>query len=155
MSASLGDSFPPEVQKEFKARTLKAGAVFRVFLSWTVPPKEKRIVIVGVNEGKALVGHLLLNTNLNLNCHNNDELRNLQIYIPCDCCDYLDHDSYLDCSELFEYPLDKLQSEFDKDSEVFLGHLSNNDFTKVIDKVTNARTITPKKKKIFGLIAAC
>lgn len=152
MLATLGDFFPTGVQEEFRERNLKAGSVFKILATNTTPPKEKRLVLVAVNDELALVGYLFINSEINLLCLDTDELRNLQIYLECAHRNYLSHDSYLDCSNLMEIPLEELKTVFAADRDIFLGELSEEDFLATIEKVTNAPTISNNKKRKFRLI---
>ncbi|MCF6179052.1 MAG: hypothetical protein L3J63_06655 [Geopsychrobacter sp.] len=152
MAASLGDFFPADFQKKHREQNIRPGAVFSVFVQDTTPPKYKRIVILGINERKALIGHFLINSELNLQCLYTDALRNLQIEFTSDQRDYLEHDSFLDCSNLFSFPLDELRTRYSSNASILLGHLSEEDLDKATEKAAGASTISPKKKKMFGLI---
>lgn len=152
MGPTLGDCFPPGFQEKYKASNIKPGAVFRVFATATNPPKIKRIVILGVNNEQAVIGHLYINTDLNLFHLDTDELRNLQIYLEAEGREYLDHDSYLDCSHLVKMTLDDLKDAYDKDSDIYLGNLLDEELESAREKASSADTITPKLKKMFDLM---
>ena len=64
MSANLGEFFPPEIRAASRERNLRPGAVFKIHVDSTNPPKIKRIVVLGVNEEHALIGHLFINSNI-------------------------------------------------------------------------------------------
>ena len=80
------------------------------------------------------------------------ELRNLQIFLDGSLSEYLDHDSYLDCSFLKEFSLTELKRRYSADITIFLGHLSEADLQKAREKVIGAKTIPPKIKKKFDLM---
>lgn len=151
MAANFGDFFPPEFQAEHRERSIRPGAVFRVYVTSTTPPKIKRIVILGINDGQALIGHLFINSNINLHFLNSDELRNLQIELNSAGRDYLEHTSYLDCSDLHKLSLEDLRQNYEQDSQILLGHMSAEDLTQALEKVRGARTIPPKIKRLFDL----
>ena len=121
MVANFGEFFPPEFQAEQRERNIRPGAVFKVYVTNTNPPKYKRIVILGINEDETLIGHLFINTSINLWQLDSDELRNLQIELLSDGRDYLDHDSFLDCSDLRKFSLEGLQQLYAQDLEIFFG----------------------------------
>ncbi len=152
MHAKLGDVFPAGLREDFRKRNIVAGSVFKIFATNTDPPKYKIIVLVAVNEEVALVGYLFVNTDPSWHCIDTDELRNLQLFLTHDTRDYLEHDSYLDCSSLMSHSLSDLDNAFATDGSALLGNLSESDLEIVIEKVTGAKTISNKQKKLFGLI---
>jgi hypothetical protein len=152
MVPTLGDCFPPGFQEKYKASNIIPGAVFSIFATATTPPKIKRIVILGVNNDQAVIGHLYINSNLNLQCLNTDELRNLQIYLEAEGREYLDRDSFLDCSHLVTMTLEDLKAAYDKDSDIYLGNLLNEELDQAREKASSADTITRKLKKMFDLL---
>jgi len=152
MVPTLGERFPPEFQAAHRERSLRPGAVFRVHVNTTNPPKIKRIVVLSINQGNALVGHLFINSDINLFHLDTDELRNLQIFLESQTRDYLSHDSYLDCAQLYSLPLGELQALYAADPSILLGHLPETDLANAIEKVVNARTISNKIKRQCGLI---
>ncbi len=153
MVTNLGAFFPPEYQKAHRERNLRPGAVFKIFAKNTNPPKIKRIVVLGINEEKTLIGHLFINSNINLQCLDTDDLRNLQIYLEASYREYLDHNSYLDCSDLKPLPIAELERIYNADPSILLGHLSAEELAEARAKAAIAKTIRPKYKRMFGLIS--
>lgn len=151
MNPNLGAFFPPEYQKAHREKNLRPGAVFKIYVKSTNPPKIKRIVILGINEEKTLIGHIFINSNINLQRLDTDELRNLQIYLEASHREYLDHNSYLDCSDLIPFPVADLERLYRADSSILLGHLSAEELAEARAKAATARTIRPKYKRMFGL----
>ena len=105
---SLGDFFPNGMKQEIANFNLEIGSVIKCFTSYTRPPKEKRFVILGINEEGNYVGSVFINTNVNFNIINSQELLELQYPVKNQANDYLDHDSFIDCSELFEFEREHL-----------------------------------------------
>lgn len=152
MHAKFGDIFPAGLKEDFRKRNIIAGSVFKIYATNTNPPKYKIIVLVAVNDEVALVGYIFVNSDPSWHCVDTDELRNLQLFLSHDTRNYLDHDSYLDCSDLMSLPLSDLDNAFAADGSILLGSLSADDLEKVIKKVTGAKTISKKQKKLFGLL---
>ncbi len=67
-------------------------------------------------------------------------------------CDFLDRDSYLDCSRLYEWGYGRLVRGIVADVGALLGNLSESQLKKVRNLVKSARTIERKKKKKYGLL---
>jgi hypothetical protein len=110
------------------------------------------LVVLGLSGDRALVGCLFVNSNLNLNVNHSDDLRNLHIYLERDGREYLKHDSFLDCSQLFEVTFEELRCTFENDTDILLGEFSIEDLSKAKQRAAGAKTITSKLKKRYGLI---
>ncbi len=98
---SLADFFPKGMKQEVANFNLEVGNVIKCFTLHTNPPKEKRFVILGTNDKGDYVGSVFINSNINFNIINSQELLELQYPVKCQANSYLDYDSFIDCSELF------------------------------------------------------
>lgn len=106
MTPTLGDAFPEEARNSFACQKLQPRTVCRLFIKDTNPPKVKRIVIIGINkEGKALIGYLFINSKINSTVFHSPELKSLHLQLSSKNAAYLDHDSFLDCSQIHEIEL--------------------------------------------------
>ncbi len=72
---TLGDHFPESLRKPFCDRNLQSGAVFKLQFTNTTPPKEKRIILLGIDTQIALAGYVFINTKVNMNVFHNSELQ--------------------------------------------------------------------------------
>ncbi|WP_031529961.1 hypothetical protein [Dyadobacter crusticola] len=147
---SLGDHFPESFREEFAERNVEIGCVIRLFLKWTVPPKEKRFVIVAIGNDQVSLATVLINTALNENVNFSDELKSLHIPIDIAGRKYLDHRSYIDCTDLHEERIDHIKSALQSDPANYLGKISDDDLVKVQRLIMASKTIKPYKKKKFG-----
>lgn len=66
--------------------------------------------------------------------------------------DYLDHTSYVDCSQIREMEVTNIKAMLMDDPAICIGALDTTDLTNVIDKIKTAHTISNKVKKKFGFI---
>lgn len=130
---------------------LEVGNVIKCFTSHTNPPKEKRFVILGVNENGDYVGFVFINTNVNFNIINSQELLDLQYPVKNKSNDYLDHDSFIDCSELFEFDRQTLYELLIKEPERALGKVSPEDLEILFGLVKSSPIIEPKILKKYKL----
>lgn len=152
MVARLGNFFPQQYRSAYCDGAIRPGAVFRVFVNTTRPPKHKILVVVGLSGDRALVGCLFINSNLNLNINHSNELRNLHMYLESNGREYLEHDSFLDCSQLYEMVFSELHQALESNTEVLRGELSEEDLARAKQIAGAAQTITPKLKKRYGLV---
>lgn len=118
----------------------------------TNPPKIKRFVIIGINEGVALVGYLFINTSINPNVFRTEDLKKLHLPLSKDGRPYIDYDSFLDCSHIYEMSIEKLEDVFSQDYETYLDQVSDDDMAQIRELIKAARTIPAKTKKRYGII---
>jgi len=155
MSSGFGGlwrSLPKELRGDFGARCLKRGAVIRLYTQQTRPPKYKRLVIWGTSQAENHVAVSFINSSINPTHFPTKELRNFHLRLCSSGRSYLDHDSYLDCTAIFEWDLKLLAREIDKDPDIYLGKLSEDDLTKATKLIKQAPTISQKVKMRYGFL---
>lgn len=128
------------------------GDVIRLFFQTTKPPKFKRCVVACLSPSPIL---LLINSEINDFINNRDELRSMQVLIDRVSHNFMDHDSWIDCAQLFGYPLDWIHASLGSDPRQRLGRISDATLLDIIKCVTETRLHSPNKKKqiIDGLTA--
>ena len=108
-------------------------------------------MLLAVNETYASVGYLFVNSEINPNVFFNTRLRSLHLCLDHQIVPFLEHDSWLDCSTIYELPLDDIIKVVSKDPTCHLGFLPQSYFEASIQLLRNAPTI-PRKLiiKYFG-----
>lgn len=152
MTTSLGDKFAKEYLESLFSRYLKPGAIFKLLTHHTTPPKIKRFVVVGIEEKIFSIAFLFINSEINLNIIKTPHLKSLQMPLAAYDRTYLDHDSYLDCSHLYEWSLHHLKEKYISNTKIYLGQLSDSDLEKAKRHITSAKTITKKLKTRYGFL---
>ena len=152
MTPTLGDLFPSDLKADYIDRSISPGSVFRLISPHTNPPKIKIFVILAVTEDTFCVGILYINTDINVNLFPTPSLRALHNPLKAKDWEFLDHDSYLDCSQIYELSFDQLKEKFKTDSDCYLGELEGDDFEQSVELVKSARTISLRDKRKFGLV---
>lgn len=147
---SLSDFFPESCKEDFASRNLKVGCVLKLKVSDTNPPKEKRFIVVGITADSVRLATVFINSEINLTCLYTHELRELQHFFASSGREYLDHDSYVDCSKLFIRSKAEIFQAVIKRPESIIGHLSDEDLSAIRSKIISAKTIKGKDKKKFG-----
>lgn len=148
---SLSDSFPENFREDFALRNLKIGSVIRVYVQDTIPPKEKRFILVAASYDKLIFATIFINSEINPNVFPTQDLRDLNLELTAINRAYLDHDSYADCSKITKRNADWLLNIIDDDPSRIIGEVSEPDLKEIRAKIKSARTITPGIKKTFGL----
>lgn len=147
----ISDSFPDELKKEFAERNLKIGSVIRVYVQDTIPPKEKRLILVGRSYDRLLFATIFINSEINPNVFFTQDIKDLNLELKTSGRPYLDHDSYADCSNIKKRNADWLLKAISNDPSRVIGEVSAEDLERIRMKIKSARTITPALKKTFGL----
>lgn len=147
----LGDAFPPEWRENLANENLKVGAVIKLKVPDTTPPKIKRLVVVGIDNTKVLLATIFINTEININVLNTPELQNLQYELTKTNCPYLDYNSFADCSKIRERNYSDILDFIKKNPGSHLGQLLDEDLSKVKALIKSARTIPVRLKKQFNL----
>ncbi|HOX82232.1 MAG TPA: hypothetical protein PLJ60_05435 [Chryseolinea sp.] len=127
MSPPLGDQFPEEFKKQFASQNLKVGSVLRALVTDTTPPKIKRFIVIGLSADKLALGTIYINTEINPNVFQSAELKNLHIKLEAAGREYLDHDSFVDCSKIFEKEYDTILKMLAADAGMLMGELKPDD----------------------------
>ncbi len=148
---NLGDFFPNDLKEQFAFHNFKIGSVLRYQVDFTNPPKIKRLVIVGFDAEKVLFASALINTEINPNIFTSTALRDLHLELDAVGRPYLDHTSYVNCSEIFEQDIETVKKLLIEQVSTHVGELSEQDLEAVLEKIRNAKTIPIKLKKKYGL----
>ena len=147
---SLADSFPESLRKEFSDRNVELGSVIKLYDQEA--DKEKWHILVGFNSDSISTVSVRINSEKNLNVFNTEFLRYLCHHIKKEKNNFLDHDSYVDCSKLIEWKTEKITSFVTVDPGVVIGRMEEIELDTIRSIIAGARTIEPKQKKKYGLI---
>lgn len=145
----LSDSFPDSFKKDFSERNLSLGAVLK--FHDTNAGKEKIHIIVGFNSTKILTATVRINSEINHNVFRTPYLEKLCYHIKKKNYSFLSWDSIVDCSQLLEWPTEKLKNNLAETPEILQGNIDEKEFDTIRSILATARTIEPKKRKKFGL----
>lgn len=150
MTPRLGDQFPSKFREEFWKRKLIRGAVLRAWMEETVPPKFKLFVVWGIEESLNKIGVSFINREIT--SIKTPWLQSLQHPLLLNNNPFLTHDSFLDCSRIYEKDLKKVRDLLMEDTEIFLGDISYEDLSTAEQIIQNATTIETKFKKRYGFV---
>lgn len=149
---SLADHIPDELKEGFAARNIQIGSVIKVYVNDTNPPKEKRLILVGASWDKLHFASVFINTDINPNIFATQELIDLNYEMSAADCEFLDHDSFADCSKLKSRATSWLHSVVTDDPSRVLGTLSADQLQEIRNRIKSAPTISKNEKKNFGLL---
>lgn len=137
---NLGEHFSDEEKVKFVERNLIPGHVIKLFCHTTRHPKEKRLVIVSLNPELLL---FLINSELPKFKEKSPHLKVQQIPLKVkDNPEFLEHDSWLDCSEVFrEFNTDEVREILLNDTSRILGKLNEEIVSLLMDSVSDSETL--------------
>ena len=130
---------------------LKIGTVVDILDPYSTPPKRKYSIIIAVAEDKFYIGTVYINTEVNVLTINSPELVSLQHEIHQIKYIFLQHDSFVDCSDMKP----RLQSELLRqlsDGGRIVGRIAKDDVVAINTLVRSADTIMPYYKKLCNLV---
>lgn len=148
---SLGDSFPEDFRQEFACRSLETGSVLRLFVRDTNPPKIKRFIIVGRSLDGICLATVYINTHVNHRVNWSPELKAMQILLEAHRREYLEHDSYVDCSKLIVRKVSEIKEILSRKPETIIGKLNLQEINIIKQSIMDSKTIKGKDKKKFSL----
>jgi|WetSurMetagenome_2_1015567.scaffolds.fasta_scaffold473481_2 hypothetical protein len=150
--AGLSSLFPVNARKIHASKAIKPRSIIKIFSTETTPPKPKRFLILG--EGDGFVGALIINSEINKSVFSEGSyLHSLQKEILYfDGCKYLDHNSFVDCSYIYQWPKDEVVSILTSDIERILGELLEPEWNAILKAVRETRLISLKTKKKYGVL---
>lgn len=125
------------------------GTVLRLYVEDTNPPKVKYCIIVG--NCSAEIATVFINTETKPE-YLPSGLRATQLPISPSELSCLDHDSYIDCSEIRPRDKKELNELLQREPGRKEGSLSSRKIEDVVRVVKNADTISTEDKKKFNLV---
>lgn len=127
---------------------LKIGSVISLDCVGIDHPKWN--IILDVTEDMCLIASVFINSEIYFKHVNNPELERLQLTISKEQYNFLDHDSIIDCSQLYEKPYQNYkQTLLTSGAARKKGDISETDLEKIYELVRTSKNITGKTKKRF------
>ncbi|OFY41166.1 MAG: hypothetical protein A2X18_12475 [Bacteroidetes bacterium GWF2_40_14] len=128
---------------------IKIGSVISVDCDGIDHPKWN--IVLDITDDKCLIASVFINTDINFKHINSPELETLQSPIEVKQYGFLDHDSFIDCSQVFEKPYEKYKETLlNKGIVRKKGDLLEADIEKVYNLVRKSKNVTGKVKKKFA-----
>jgi hypothetical protein len=149
MNGSIADAFPDDIKEEYSKRNIKVGSVIKAYLKET--KKEKRFVIISINEKEFVVATVVIDSKINQNIFPTEELQDLLLPISVAGRPYIEYDSFVDCSQLFPREIGALEKILKNNPSACLGSVSDIDLKEIKIRAKKSRKISIADKKKFGL----
>lgn len=149
---ALGNFFPDDFKSEYSDRNIKPGQVLYLFCDFTIPPKEKYLV-VACSETKLLL--FVINSNIHPFIANNPDLSRCQVRLSASDYDFLEHDSYVNCAEVIDhFNENDINDQIINDVSRVRGELNETTKKDITRAVRSAKTISGiHKREIINSIS--
>lgn len=148
--SKLGDFFSDDLRKNFSQRNVKVGSVLKLKVEDTKPPKVKFFIIIGQNIEGFSLATLYINSDINFNVNFSQDLIDLQVPISKEDYNFLEHNSYVDCSKLMFKDREEIESILSRRPEAFVDELNNKQISYLKEVIKKSTTIKGKIKKRYG-----
>jgi len=140
----FGDSFPEEIQQQFITSQMVPGTVFRLHCDFTTPPKLKRVVLVACEPDHLF---LIINTNIPRIVQRDSNRAQCQLPLLAANCAYLDHDSWLDCSDVVQIGEGEVSQQLVGNLGGILGGIDAQTMQQIVQLVSLSNLISPIQLK--------
>ncbi|MGV8026236.1 MAG: hypothetical protein AB2L18_06755 [Anaerolineaceae bacterium] len=146
----MGSSLPEQAQRALIKSKLKAGCLIHYFCDFTKPPKNKFIVIVHVDFRENLLLCFIVNSEINAFLQSKPELKNRQVELEQSKYKFLNHDSYINCSEVIdEIDIDNVIDHLVQEPGDYKCMLIDTEMQEIIQVVNGSTTITDNDQKLI------
>lgn len=150
---SLGDFFPKKLKQEFAQRNIDIGSALYNKLKNIKAGKIKYSIVIAFNDTKTYVAYVLVNTIINSNVHNSkSKTAHLQIPISATDFSFLDHDSFIDASDLKEEKFQTIANYIQKNPEAVVGNVSKEIIRKIHFNISGSKKVSKVIKEKYGFI---
>ena len=146
--APLGDFLSNSDKDALFKSNLKKGDVFATdFVK--VDDHEKYFIIAGLSPEKTYTCTVFINSRIHPSILRKPEILKLQIPITQRKNFFLDHDSFVCCSDFTPITLNKLQQLKKQEKCRVLGTLHQDDLVIVINAIVNSGLLTPDELRLY------
>ena len=137
----LNVRFSPEERLKFVRERFQAGAVIKLDCDFTKPPKPKRLLVVAANRKRPLL--FIINTSPTDFAKQRPRLIDQHLPLAKTDENFLDHDSYLDCSTAYDnFDKGDIEQILADDTSLILGKLSPKSAEKMLEIVADSPTLS-------------
>ena len=144
---NFNDFLSEEDKHSLHKESVKVGNVLECHLPKI--GKEKRFVIVSITT-TSIVGFLLINSKVNKYMNFTAELIEQHYPIKSENHDFIRHDSFVDCTEIFEIGFDAILGELVETKASYLGEVDQDTLGRINGMLKESPIIPQNIKSKFG-----
>lgn len=139
----LGDTLSPGDKLKYVRRSLVPGRILHVQCCFTIPHKNKFVVLVAVQPTVVL---FVTNSEINEWLQARPDLRDRQVTIRREDHTFLSHDSFLNCTEAVrQMEMEEIERQLVKDISNIKNMIAANEREAILYAVKDCRTLSKKE----------
>lgn len=146
------DFFDEQTRTDLAMRNIIFGSSLLLEVPEFNIPYPKHLVVIGETEDEVAFGVVVINTDVHPKVKNNQDLLDVQVYIPRKGNDFLKYDSFVDCSNILVYSKEEVASKIANDQSIAKGNVNEETMKEIKDAIMRARTISDRERKRFGIV---
>lgn len=145
---SLGNLFSPEKRLESLQRQFEPGRICYLHCGFTRPhPKNKFLVLLAISPKPVF---FVINSEVSAFVQAREPLLSCQVLLPADEYEFLDHDSYVDCTTVIDtLGLNEVITQTLDDLSRIKGVLSESSKANILGAVASAKTLSEAQKSLI------
>lgn len=147
---NLGDFFPEDLKENFAQRNIDLGSAILIKVPDIDVNYDKYIVVVSKDKHNVFLAYVVINSFVNYNVNYSPYLKSLHVSIDKKSHPFLTHDSYVDCSKLREFPVEKVVDFLIANPERAVGNVDFEILKKIHITLTTSNTIEKIIKLKYG-----
>lgn len=132
---------------------LGAGDIIHIFVKDTTPPKNKFVVVLGIDGDKVHVLTVFINTHINTNIYKTQYQQGLCYKIYQSDYSFLTYDSYIDLNQTFTRPKNDLDWVLNNRATAKKATLTHSHLKEIRNLIHLNRSIKGKDCKKFGFFS--
>jgi len=146
----VGQALPEKAQRALLKAKIKPGCILHTFCDFIADPKSKFVVVVHIDYDEDLMLVFIVNSRVHPLIERDPMLKACQVKLEKATYTFFDHDSYLNCAEVYDPPeIDKIIDHLLVYPQDIRGSLIEKDLLEVIQAVNSATTITEYDKNLI------
>lgn len=146
---TFGDLLPDNLKNASIARHVVEGLVFKYPFNGTTYKKYN--VILGFTGDQLMIATVFINTEKRSFSPKKKDIEKHQLIATKVKNPFLDYDSFVSCSSIFEHKVDEVIEYLTDNSSDILGNLDSHLLTECQYTISQSRIHSPKVKKKYGL----
>ena len=141
---SLGDYFPQDLRDDFARKGISYGSALLVKIPEFKLNYRKYVILLNRDKERRIISYVTINTNKGI--------EDLSVKIKCSEYDFLQYDSWIDCSKLLQEKIRVLINYIKDNPDKVLGNIDDNTLEKIDRRIKSSPTISKKEKEKFNFI---
>ena len=147
---AAGKLVPEDPQRTFLKAKIKPGSILFLPCNFITNPHPKYMVVLHVDYSQDLLLIFLVNSEIHPLIAKDPDLNARQILLLKTDYPFFDHNSYMDCTEVFgEVDIEKAVTYLLKRPDDYKGHLRENEILGLLQAVNSAATISDYDRELI------